>query len=83
MEIHAELTSALADLEKTRVRLEQLRQWAQSQMAKDNTRFARLLLEKTVPEELRETAPVACGTEAVQAGRCFREVTAILNRGIK
>jgi hypothetical protein len=73
-----ELTAALAHLDHTRARLESLREWARSETARANTQEARALLERTVPQHLRETPlPVA---ETTAAGRCFRQVTSILNR---
>ena len=77
--VYNELTTALLDLDKTRLRLEALRDWARGELARDNTSSARALLERTVPERLRESAP-AGSSEAVQAGRCFREVSAIFKR---
>ncbi len=72
-----ELTAALAHLDHTRARLESLREWARSETARANTQEARALLERTVPENLRETPPPV---ETTAAGRCFRQVTSILNR---
>lgn len=80
--LHTELNSALADLDKCRLRLEALRDWSRGELARDNTASARALLERTVPEQLREKAPPSA-SEAVQAGKVFREVSAILNRGRK
>jgi hypothetical protein len=77
--VYLELTTALSDLDKARARLETLRDWARTEVARDNTASARKLLERTVPENLRETAPSGT-SEAVQAGRCFREVSSILKR---
>lgn len=74
-----ELTTALGELEKTRVRLEALRDWARGEVARDNTASVRALLERTVPEHLREKTPLGA-SEAVRAGACFREVSSILKR---
>jgi hypothetical protein len=77
--VYNELTTALLDLDKTRVRLEALRDWARGELARDNTSSTRALLEKRVPERLRESEPT-WGSEAVRAGACFREVSAIFKR---
>jgi hypothetical protein len=74
-----ELSAALADFDKARTRLEGLRDWARGEVARDNTASARALLERSVPERLRESEPSGA-SEAVQAGRCFREVCAIFKR---
>ena len=76
---YSELTNALVELDKTRVRLEALRDWARGEVARDNTASARALLERTVPENLRENAPSGA-SEAVRAGACFRAVSAIFKR---
>jgi len=77
--VYLELTTALSDLDKARARLETLRDWARTEVARDNTASARALLERSVPERLRESEPSEA-SEAVQAGRCFREVCAIFKR---
>ncbi len=76
---YVELTTALAELDKTRLRLESLRDWTRGEVARDNTSSARALLERSVPERLREKAPSGA-SEAVRAGACFREVCAIFKR---
>ncbi len=75
---YQELELALADLDRTRARLVSLRDWARSEVAKENTQAARTLLQRVVPEHLRET-PVPAN-ETTAAGRCFREVSNILKR---
>lgn len=76
---YAELTLALESLDKMRATLEPLRDWARGEMARENTRAARETLERVVPENLREVPPAE---PLGPAGRCFREVTKILNKGV-
>lgn len=68
-----DLDSALKDLESTREKLIVLREWARHEVAKENAREARSILDKRVPKHLQE--------EPTHAGAAFRKVVTILGRG--